>query len=102
MQGLQGLLDGKVGLVVDIGNDQSMAAGGTRTFHSTGAGFAVIYLNDNAKPYAEPFAKQLDAPLSLPRDVEPDGSLENVFFQPRSKWGPTRFPAPLDRVLSQR
>ena len=44
-------LNGKVGLVVGIANDQSIAYGCARTFKMCGAEVAVTYLNEKAEKY---------------------------------------------------
>jgi enoyl-[acyl-carrier protein] reductase I len=81
------LLAGKKGLVVGIANDQSIAAGCARAFRDSGAELAVTYLNEKARPYAEPVATALGAKIIMPLDVEREGSLEAVFERIRSEWG---------------
>jgi enoyl-[acyl-carrier protein] reductase I len=83
----EGLLTGKVGLVVGIANDQSVAAGCAVAFHKAGANLAITYLNEKSRPFVEPVATRLDAALFAPLDVEGEGQLEAVFDQIRSKWG---------------
>ncbi len=80
-------LKGKRGLVTGIANDQSIAWGCAKAFRALGAELAVTYLNDKAKPYVEPLAAQLDAPLLLPLDLRVDGQLEAVFDAMRERWG---------------
>jgi enoyl-[acyl-carrier-protein] reductase (NADH) len=50
------LLVGKVGLVGGIANEHSIAAGYARALRAAGAEFAITYLKDKAKPFAEPVA----------------------------------------------
>lgn len=57
------LLQGKRGLVVGIANEHSIATGCARAFRNAGAELTVTYLNDKARPYVEPVAKALEAPL---------------------------------------
>jgi enoyl-[acyl-carrier protein] reductase I len=40
-----------------------------------------------ARPYVEPIARQLEAPLFLPLDVSVPGALETVFEAITAKWG---------------
>ncbi len=40
---------------------------------------AITYLNDKARPYVEPLAQELEAPIFLPLDVQKVGQLEAVF-----------------------
>ena len=55
------LLKGKKALVTGIANDQSIAWGCAKAFRTFGAELAITYLNDKAKPYVEPLAKEVDA-----------------------------------------
>lgn len=80
-------LQGKVGLVVGIANDQSIAWGCANTCRELGAELAITYLNEKAEPHVRPLAEKLDAPLILPCDVSKDGQLETVFDAIKDKWG---------------
>jgi enoyl-[acyl-carrier protein] reductase I len=80
-------LKGKTGLVTGIANDQSIAWGCAKAFHELGADLAITYLNDKARKYVEPLAKEVGAALLLPLDVNVDGQLESVFAQIESRWG---------------
>jgi len=78
---------GKKGLVTGIANEQSIAYGCARAFRRLGAEVAVTYLNDKAKPYVEPLARELGAPIFMPLDVRVGGSMEAVFDSIVKKWG---------------
>ena len=80
-------LEGKVGLVVGIANDRSIAYGCAREFVHQGAALAVTYLNEKAEPYVRPLAEQLQAPIILPCDVTQAGQLETVFETIEKEWG---------------
>ncbi|AVS96424.1 enoyl-ACP reductase FabI [Paracidovorax avenae] len=80
-------LHGKRGLVVGIANDQSIAWGCARAFRDAGAELAVTWLNDKARAYVEPLARQVDAPITLPLDVEQPGQMESVFDAVARTWG---------------
>ena len=80
-------LRGRKGLVVGIANEHSLAWSSAQHFHSAGAELAVTYLNDKAKPYVEPLARQLEAALFLPCNVALAGQLEAVFNTIKEKWG---------------
>src|SRR5262249_32299849 len=56
------LLRGKKALVTGIANDQSIAWGCAKAFRAFGADVAITYLNEKARHYVEPLAKELDAP----------------------------------------
>ena len=51
------LLEGKKGLIVGIANENSIAWGCAKAFRALGADLAVTYLNDKAKKYVEPLAR---------------------------------------------
>src|ERR1700729_3096253 len=80
-------LKGRKGLIVGIANDQSIAWGCAKAFRSLGAEIAVTYLNEKAKKYVEPLARELEAPILMPLDVRTPGQLEAVFEQIRKEWG---------------
>lgn len=81
------LLEGKRGLIVGIANDQSIAWGCARAFRALGAEVAVTYLNEKAKRFVEPLAKELEAPIFMPLDVSVEGQTEAVFEQIGKQWG---------------
>ncbi|CAM5212511.1 Enoyl-[acyl-carrier-protein] reductase [NADH] OS=Bosea thiooxidans OX=53254 GN=SAMN05660750_03396 PE=3 SV=1 [Bosea thiooxidans] len=85
------LLEGKRGLIVGIANENSIAWGCARAFRAFGAELAVTYLNEKARPYVEPLARQLEAPIVLPLDVAVPGQLEHVFEQIAETWGELDF-----------
>src|SRR5512144_1120986 len=80
-------LNGAKALVVGIANDSSIAWGCAKAFRELGAELAVTYLNAKAKPYVEPLARELAAPIFLPLDVAVDGQLEAVFAAVDKQWG---------------
>ena len=73
------LLEGKRGLIVGIANENSIAWGCAKAFRAFGAEVAVTYLNDKAKKYVAPLARELDAPILLPLDTRVPGQMEAVF-----------------------
>jgi enoyl-[acyl-carrier protein] reductase I len=81
------LLEGKQGLIVGIANDQSIAWGCARAFRALGAELAITYLNDKAKKFVEPLAREVAAPIFVPLDVRTDGQMEAVFERIRKEWG---------------
>jgi enoyl-[acyl-carrier protein] reductase I len=81
------LLEGKQGLIVGIANDQSIAWGCAKAFRALGAELAITYLNEKAKKFVEPLARELAAPIFMPLDVRTDGQMETVFERIRKEWG---------------
>ena len=74
-------------LIVGIANEHSIAYGCAKAFRELGAELALTYLNDKAKPYVEPLAQELEAPLFLPLDFAQAGALETVFERIGQAWG---------------
>jgi enoyl-[acyl-carrier protein] reductase I len=81
------LLEGKRGLIVGIANDQSIAWGCAKAFRALGSEVAVTYLNEKAKRFVEPLARELEAPIFLPLDVRTPGQMEEVFNRIAEDWG---------------
>src|SRR3974390_987693 len=81
------LLEGKKGLIVGIANDNSIAWGCAKAFRALGADLAVTYLNDKAKKYVEPLARELEAPILMPLDASAPGQMEAVFDRIDKDWG---------------
>jgi len=52
-----------------------------------GAELALTYLNEKAKGFVEPLAKQLQAPILMPLEVTRPGEMEAVFERIRKDWG---------------
>ncbi|MBB5763380.1 enoyl-ACP reductase FabI [Methylorubrum rhodesianum] len=80
-------LRGKRALVLGVANEHSIAYGCARVFRRLGAEIALTYLNEKAKPYVEPLARELDAPILLPCDVQHGGDLDAVFRHLAETWG---------------
>ena len=85
------LLEGKKGLIVGIANENSIAWGCAKAFRALGAELAVTYLNDKAKKYVEPLARELEASILLPLDVRVPGQMEAVFERIATDWGTLDF-----------
>jgi len=80
-------LKGAKALVVGIANEHSIAYGCAKAFRELEAELAITYLNDKAKGYIEPLAKDLGADIFLPLDVSQPGQLEAVYAEISRKWG---------------
>jgi enoyl-[acyl-carrier protein] reductase I len=81
------LLEGKKGLIVGIANENSIAWGCAKAFRAFGAELAVTYLNDKARKFVEPLARELEAPILLPLDTRVPGQMEAVFEAIAGTWG---------------
>jgi enoyl-[acyl-carrier protein] reductase I len=85
------LLEGKRGLIVGIANENSIAWGCAKAFRALGAELAVTYLNEKAKKFVEPLARELEAPIMMPLDVRTEGQMEAVFERITKEWGKLDF-----------
>jgi enoyl-[acyl-carrier protein] reductase I len=81
------LLKGRKALVTGIANDQSIAWGCAKAFRAFGADLAITYLNDKARPYVEPLAREVDTSIFMPLNVQAEGQLEAVFARIEKEWG---------------
>jgi Enoyl-[acyl-carrier-protein] reductase (NADH) len=72
---------------VGIANEHSIAWGCARAFRALGAELAVTYLDERAKPYVEPLARELQAPIFMPLNVDLEGQTEKVFERIEKEWG---------------
>ena len=73
-------------LVVGIANEHSIAYGCAKAFHELGADLALTYVNEKAKQYVQPLARNLDASIFMPLDVAAPGALEALFEAIAAKW----------------
>ena len=80
------VLKDKKALVVGIANEHSIAYGCASAFRELGADLAITYLNEKAKPYVEPLARALNAPIFAPLDVSQPGQLEALFERVATQW----------------
>lgn len=85
------MLKGRRGLVVGVANEQSIAYGCAAKLRGFGAEIALTYLNEKARPYVEPLARQIQADVLLPLDVSQPGQTEAVFDTLRQRWGSLDF-----------
>jgi enoyl-[acyl-carrier protein] reductase I len=83
----QPILNDMKALVTGIANEHSIAYGCAKAFHELGAKLAITYLNDKTKPYVEPLATALDAPIFMPLDASRHSELEAVFERIDKEWG---------------
>ena len=81
------VLKGAKALVIGVANEHSIAYGCAKAFRELGADLAITYLNEKARSYVEPLARELEAPIFLPLDVSVPGQLEAVFDEIKAKWG---------------
>ena len=81
------ILAGHRMLVMGIANEHSIPYGCAKAFREAGGELAVTWLNEKARPFVEPLAKELDATITGPLDVAMPGQLEGIFDQIHTRWG---------------
>jgi enoyl-[acyl-carrier protein] reductase I len=79
-------LAGKVGLVVGIANEQSIAWGCAKAFRQAGAELAVTY-RARAEDRVRPLAEKLAAPIVLPLEVTDEAQVDTAFATIEKRWG---------------
>jgi len=57
------------------------------SIRTLGADLAITYGHDKSKPYIEPLARELEAPIFLPCDMQAPGHLDAVFQAINQTWG---------------
>jgi enoyl-[acyl-carrier protein] reductase I len=81
------VLSDRKALVVGVANDHSIAWGCAQAMRLAGAEIAMTYLNERAKPFVEPLALQLEAPLLLPLEVRDEAQVDALFEAIAARWG---------------
>jgi enoyl-[acyl-carrier protein] reductase I len=84
---MQGLMQGKRGLIMGVANDHSIAWGIARMLAAHGAELAFTYQGEALGKRVKPLAQSLNADLVLSCDVENIASVDAVFATLREKWG---------------
>ena len=79
-------LANKVGLVVGIANEQSIAWGCAKAFHDAGAELAITY-HARAENRVRPLAEKLAAPIILPLEITDDAQTDAAFAAIGTQWG---------------
>ncbi len=77
----------KKGLIVGVANEHSIAWGCAQALHAAGAELALTYLNEKAKPYVEPLAGKINAPIFMPLDVTNTEQSTALFAEIKRCWG---------------
>jgi len=88
---MQGLMQGKRGLIMGVANDHSIAWGIARTLAAHGAKLAFTYQGDALGRRVKPLAVSVDSDLVMPCDVEDVASLDAVFAGIKETWATLDF-----------
>jgi enoyl-[acyl-carrier protein] reductase I len=88
---MQGLMDGKRGLVMGVANDHSIAWGIAKALAAHGATLAFTYQGEALGRRVKPLAESIGSSLVLPCDVEDIASVDAVFAAIKQQWGTMDF-----------
>lgn len=81
------MLENRIGLVVGVANEHSIAAGCAKAFAREGATLALTYMNDRALPHVRPVADAAGAAELLPLDLADSAQIDAVFDTIANRWG---------------
>jgi enoyl-[acyl-carrier protein] reductase I len=84
---MQGLMQGKRGLIMGVANDHSIAWGIARTLAAHGAQLAFTYQGEALGKRVKPLAASVGSTMMLPCDVEDLASVDGVFHRVGEQWG---------------
>jgi enoyl-[acyl-carrier protein] reductase I len=88
---MQGLMEGKRGLIMGVANDHSIAWGIAKTLHAHGAKLAFTYQGEALGKRVQPLARAVGSEMVLPCDVEDIASVDAVFTNLGKQWGSLDF-----------
>jgi enoyl-[acyl-carrier protein] reductase I len=88
---MNGLMQGKRGLIMGVANDHSIAWGIAQMLHAHGAELAFTYQGEAFGRRVRPLAGKVGANLVLPCDVEDSASVDSVFDALKAEWGTIDF-----------
>ena len=80
-------LKNKVGLILGVANERSIAWGIAKVLYNSGAGIALSYQNENLLKRISPLAESINSKICMLADVQNKDSLDNLFEEIRKKWG---------------
>src|SRR5258706_15110522 len=84
---MQGLMQGKRGLIMGVANDHSIAWGIAKTLAAHGAQLAFSYQGEALGRRVTPLAESVGSHLVLPCDVEDLTSVDELFARLKREWG---------------
>jgi enoyl-[acyl-carrier protein] reductase I len=88
---MEGLMQGKRGLVMGVANNHSIAWGIAKQLAGHGAELAFTYQGEAFGRRVKPLAEEVGSKLVLPCDVEDSASIDSVFEALGNEWGDIDF-----------
>ncbi len=83
---MQGLMQGKRGLIMGLANDRSLAWGISKALAAHGAELAFSYQGEALERRVRPLAASVGSDLVFPCDVADDSSIDSAFAALRQRW----------------
>lgn len=80
-------LEGKVGIVAGLANENSIAFGCAQALHQAGADVLVTYGSPKAERFVTPLKPSMGDPEMMLCDVQDDHQLDALFARAKEKWG---------------
>ena len=88
---MNGLMEGKRGLIMGVANASSIAWGISQALYDQGAELAFTYQGDALGKRVKPLAESVNSDFVMPCDVEDIDSVDAVFAALKEKWGKIDF-----------
>lgn len=88
---MQGLMQGKRGLIMGLANDKSLAWGISKKLYEAGAELAFSYQGDALKKRVAPLAEQVGSDFLVQCDVSDMDALDATFAEIEARWGKLDF-----------
>ena len=88
---MNGLMNGKRGLIMGVANNHSIAWGISKALAAQGAELAFTYQGEALGKRVKPLAAELNSEFLLPCDVEDIASVDAVIAAIKERWGELDF-----------
>lgn len=88
---MNGLMQGKRGLIMGVANDHSIAWGIAKALADQGAELAFTYQGEAFGRRVQPLAESVGSSLIIPCDVEDEETVDQVFAKLKETWGTIDF-----------
>jgi enoyl-[acyl-carrier protein] reductase I len=88
---MQGLMQGKRGVIMGVANDHSIAWGIAQALAKHGAEIAFTFQGDALERRVRPLAESVGSKIVLPCDVEDVSTVDAVFAELKKQWGTIDF-----------
>jgi enoyl-[acyl-carrier protein] reductase I len=84
-------LDGKVGLILGVANENSIAWGCAKKINACKGQLAITYGAEKTQKYTKPLVEQLNCPIFMPGNVQKEEEIAAVFAAIEKQWGKLDF-----------